>query len=298
MSLEIRSTNIDLHKHKIRRWFDEQQAIFSIESQILQWLKDAGDEKAVLGTRSSSLLINKLMYFISERLEKTNPSLVISRGWYKFGPCFEHGRQGEESMSLFAFDKHKPVNTILPEVSQECELQVPRYLKSLERDGSFPYGYINYVYSERCNYPWLQNYYLAKHNLSKLLSDMDIKDVKEKELNKAFIEFDRAVLDSKYRNKINISSQEANRVLEISSLTSYMAADKKKYGEYFNNIRHYFTENVLLTFAMKNYENTFHTSNIGFEKIIAENMENNYKNYMAEIPEKLRFYYSIAPVDA
>ncbi len=299
MSLEIRSANIDLYKHKIHNWFDEQQAIFSVESQILQWLKDNGEDKDVLGNRSSSLLINKLIYFISERLEKTNPSLVISRGWYKYGPCFEHGRKGEESMSLFAFDKHKTVSRILPEVSQECEQQVPKYLKSLEKDGSFPYGYIHYIYSERCNYPWLQEYYLGKHRLSQVLSDLEHGKTKEKDIIKAFIDFDRAIINTKYQKEINVRQIDIDKILEVTALLSCTARDpENSKTEYFRNMRTYFTENVLLAFAIKNYERTLHTGTLGFQKLIAENMENNYKNYLQDIPDKLRFYYSLMPTNA
>jgi hypothetical protein len=292
--VQIRQSKIDLYEKKILNKQDELQAILSIESQILQWLKEKEVDKRILQHRGNSLLINKLTYFISEKLEEINPRLIISRGWYKYGPCFEHGRRGEESLSLFTFGYHKKPDKILPEIDEECSIQVPKFLESIAKDGSFPYSYVHYIYSEKCNYPWLQQYYLSKHKLSHMLSETEFKRIEEKELNKAFIEFDRAILDSRYAKKIGLPKQDASKLLEVTCLLNHALRHPEEYeDEHVRHIRTYFTENILLAFAFKNYENTFHTSRMGHKKIITENMEDNYSRFVAEIPERLNFYYSM-----
>lgn len=287
----IKSEAVDLYKHKVRTHSSENVAIFEIEGQILKWLIDNSMQR-VIESGSGSILLNKLVYFISEKLEKINQNLIISRGWYKYGPCYEHGRWGEESLSLAAFGKLEPRKEVITEIAEICKDHVPRFLDSSNR-GNFPYNYIEYIYSEHCNFPWLQEYYLSKHKLSHILGALDKQRIEEKEINKAFIDFDKAIINKKYLNKVGIDDGVVEDILEITTLLSDVAINPEEKGiDYFRDIRDYFNENILITFASKNYIKTLRTSGVIYGKVIKEGRERCYKKLVSEIPQKIKFYYS------
>ena len=66
---------INLDRYQVSTRNGEEAAIYAIISQMLLWLRQ-NSHTSVLRVRSSSMLINKIVYFSSKEL-----NLNITRGW-------------------------------------------------------------------------------------------------------------------------------------------------------------------------------------------------------------------------
>jgi|GEM_PF-7069410 len=293
--MEIRLQSINLYKANTKIREREREVLFEILSQVKGWMKEKNLERDLIKERSNSILVNKLVYYIANLLESKNPKLIISRGWYKYGPCFEDGRRNEESLSLIVFEKleARKSNEIIPEIKSICEEHVPLFFQSIKTDKSkFPYDYLLYIYSKKQVYPWLKEYYTNKHKLEYLLRTNTIKG--EESINKIFMDFDKSIMDHKYLNNIGVSENIVDKILEFTALlsTSYSKKDTENY-ELFQDMKDYFTDDLLMFFSHKNYEKTFLSSNQEFKRVIVERMKEYNRKFEKKLDEKLSLYYSL-----
>lgn len=292
------TTVCDLHKINTYQYTEEQRAVFEIQRQIRKWLEVTyGDQTILDNSKYNSIIINKITYFSARAIQKTNPNLVISGGWYIYGPCYELGRHSEESISLMVFDTLNTSETVIQEINDACSEQVAKFIDSADKEG-FPYQYLQHIYANKSEYKELKDFYLSKHELTKKLFNFK-KTKKEgtaidyEEISHAITEFETAISSEKYYKKINLPEDDVYTVLEFTGLMQHLL-EKKYYGN--ENLRwellKSFQELIVLGFACKNYNHTFESKNQTWERKIKENMQKKYTSAIGAIKNKLPAYYT------
>lgn len=291
--MEIK-TKVDLYSTKTRNRQGEQFAIYEMLGQIRGWLKDNSLEFGIFNNRASSILLNKLIYYSSSKIEDVNKKFFISKGWYKYGPCFDLGRTSEESLSLELFKKLTPKANldIIPEIKETCEEHIPIFLDSI-KGNQFPNEYLKYIYEKKWEYPWLKDYYINKNELEMLIKKKR-KNYTKDEINNIFLKFDLSVTDSDYLKKVGISETVIDKIIMFNALLNdlYMKQNELN-ADLFESMKIYLTENIYMIFAYKNYKTTFKTPNQTKKKIVKGNMEYNYNLFKRELEQKIDLYYSL-----
>ena len=63
----IRQRDIDVYSLKIKNWNQELRALIEVQKQIRSWISEnfKEHENEILNTPSTSILLNKLIYYIS-----------------------------------------------------------------------------------------------------------------------------------------------------------------------------------------------------------------------------------------
>ena len=291
--MEIR-TKVDLYTTKTRTRQEEQFAIYEMLGQIRGWLKDKNLERSIFTNRASSILLNKLIYYSSIKIEDINKNFLISKGWYKYGPCFDLGRRSEESLSLELFRKLTPKANlnILPEIKDICKEHVPIFLESIRRK-KFPNDYLRYIYNKKWEYPWLKDYYITKNELE-IMIKKGRRNYNKDEINDIFLKFDSSITNRNYLNKIAISDNIIDNILMFNALLNDLYMERSELNaDLFESMERYLTENIYMLFAYKNYKVTFKTPNQTLKKIVLGNMDSNYNLFKKELEEKTDLYYSL-----
>jgi hypothetical protein len=291
----VKVPSINLYDFTTRNRESENLAIYEIQRQILRFLDDNKKRIEFFKHRDSSIPINKIIYFSAKALENINKKLIISRGWYKYGPCYEGGRHSEESLSLMVFPNLEPAKTILPEIEENCKKEISIFLKTKFRE--YPYDYLTHIYNERVDFPEIKEFYIAKHELSNALFQwLRGEQVSSEKLNKLFINFDKEIANPRYFNLLKISDKDIDVILEYTSILNYIINNSTKIDKKSEFIIHESVNNfiniVLMIFADKNYSYTFHTSNEKYKKIIIEHLNNNYKKCIDIVNDTIKLYYS------
>lgn len=203
---------INLRNYKIRNLAQEELASYNIISEALGWIKDSGYTR-VLSSKSISMLVNKIVYFSSRDL-----GLKITRGWYKYGPCYEKGRM-PESLGVDMITGLIPSQTITKEVEAVCQEHVPIFNKGLEED--YPYEYLKYIYENKNDFSTLKEFYIKKHELAYVLQNLskNYETAKESELvefDKKMFDFEQVITDEDYYNKVNIAKNQLSDYLDYT----------------------------------------------------------------------------------
>jgi hypothetical protein len=305
MGIVVKPQKIDLYTFESTNRDRERLAIFAIQSQILGWLEKNDLVNKIKYAKSNSIIINKLVYYAANELEKVNPRIIISRAWYKYGPCYEQGRQGEESLTLNMFPNLEPNSEILPEIEKLCEEEIPLFIQSVERSPFYPYEYLKHIYREKADFPELQNFYINKHELAWISHSIASGRVGSEELSsylsrldEQMMSFERAILDKKYYKKVEIPENALDIFLDYTALMGYMireAAEDTNDREKFSiakNIVKDFIDIVLMYFACKNYRYTFRTKSTRHKENVRGTFERNSTKYLEEIQKKLANYYT------
>lgn len=79
--MDIRQKHVDVYSFKIKNHSDEFHALIELQKQIRGWISKnfKQHESEILKTKSSSILLNKLVYYISKKIELSNPKFLITR---------------------------------------------------------------------------------------------------------------------------------------------------------------------------------------------------------------------------
>ncbi len=295
-TIQIGQEPINLYEFRVKNRDLERQAIIEIHSQILKWLQDEKLDTQIKSIRCNSILLNKLTYYIANDIEKKNRHMVISRGWYKYGPCFESGRRGEESLALTMFDHLLPSKKVIQEIEDTCKKEVPLFLKNIDRSQDYPFEYLMHIYTDRVDYPKIKNFYLAKHILTGSIREYRKESTKSNidELNKASMDFDKEILAASYRSTVNIHPTDIDLILEFSALMNQILNDAYENPDEIplaNKIANDFINIVLMTFANKNYLYTFKTSNLQHRAILKNITESAYYGYIKRTESLIGEYY-------
>lgn len=298
ITLKVRkpTTLCDLYKINTYQYSEEQRAVFEIQRQIRKWLEETyGDQTILDNSKYNSIIINKITYFSAKAIQKNNPDLVISGGWYIYGPCYELGRRSEESISLMVFDKLNTSETVIKEIENTCSEQVAKFLDSTSKE-DFPYTYLQHIYANKSEYKELKDFYVSKHELSKKLFDFE-KIKKEGTaidydgIYQAINEFEAAISSESYYKKINLPEDDVYTMLEFTGLMQHFLEKNGKENPHWELFKS-FQELILLGFACKNYNHTFESKNQTWERKIKKDMQKKYTTAIEAIKNKLPAYYA------
>jgi hypothetical protein len=269
---------------------DQEDALtLNLLAQIRTWLS----EKKYPVNEVNTLLINKLLYFIIKELQQKNPHIKVSGGWFRYGPCLEEyrkrGEEGTQDLTLVQPTRYKQ---ILEAVKIVCEEQVPLFFKCLKEDKSkrYFYHYLKYIYTDKCEYPDLKEYYIAKNELAYAFIQFAYTKEKLPNLKKSFVDFQSAIVNKKYVNfvKISTNTQEVidNYLVIMKKLVQLSSHSKLSKSDEFwfvtRKIAQDFEKSVLGEFSYKNYIVTY--------KDINRNKESKRKKYFQEEVEKFETY--------
>jgi hypothetical protein len=287
---------VDLHSIKIRDAHEERVAIIELQKQIRGWISEKfGDhEKEIITLSSSSILLNKLVYYITNEIKKNNPNFIITSGWYKYGPCYENGRKAEGSFSLETFQCLERGEKIVDEVNSVCKEHVPMFWKSITGDhNSFPYSYLSYVYDKKVDFPFLKAFYTSKHELlDALIYNKEIlKD--EKKMARMFMNFDAAIINPNYVNQVNLNDQDVYNLTEFTSLLAYYIFNCPEKKEELEEMKNYFNDYILRLFSSKNYIKTLQCNNANYAESIKTHEEEIASRILERLPKEVSKYYSL-----
>jgi len=287
----------DLYTFSVRNSTDEQRALQQIISQTAYWLRENNLEQEVRRNKYNSILMNKLVYYSMRKLQVKNPRLKLRSGWYKYGPCCEELRHGEESLGKTMFSQWEitGIDDVLPEIEETCRKLVPVFMKSV-RKGGFPHSYLHYVYKRSSDISEdMKRYYLAKSALSEALDRYSRGDKRDASpLERYLIEFDAAVMNPKYYRQIELSESEIRMVTEYTALIPYVIESSTQstvHKQMVRDVVMYFLNGVLMIFAYRNYMKTFESYNPRNRKRVMEFMRDKSDEFIKNLEIHLDSYY-------
>ena len=291
---------VDLYSIEMKGAHDERVAIIEIQKQIRHWIsKNFGDhESDIITITSSSILLNKLMYYISNEIKKKNSNFIITGGWYKYGPCYENGRNGEGSYSLETFqclEKDRKIPDIIDEVNTVCKEHVPKFWESVNKEhNKFPWDYLSYVYHEKVDFPFLKSFYTSKHELlNALMHEKEIlKDGKK--MTRIFMDFDAAIINPKYVNQVDLKEQDVYYLTEFTTLLADCVLNNPG-GKIpvLADMSNYFNEYIIRLFSSKNYIKTLQCNNTNYTTSIKTHEEDIANRILEGVPKEISKYYSL-----
>jgi len=273
-------TEEQIKKLKVTNSTVEYILVNNLLGQIRTWLSNNRYDIKIVNT----LLLNKLLYFIIKGLNENNPHIKFSGGWYRYGPCLEEYRiRGEDGTTDLTIIEPSPNRQILAEVKTICEEEIPLFFEYAEKDKykKYFYHYLEYVYSNKCEYEELKEYYISKNNLAYSLLRFAFNKEKNPNLKKYFLNFQRAVVNKKYTNfvKIKGSTNEImfNYLTEIKKLMQLESDGRLKNPEefwfVFRKVALDFERTVLGEYSYKNYIATYKDINPKKESVKKKGFE-------------------------
>lgn len=285
MASLITTKKVDLHSAKIKNQEDEGAATRELVSQVLGWLSSNGKPFS----RVNTLIMNKLVYFSMKEIQKTNPSLVITNGWYKYGPCYEELREKEAPDAMEEYGAYEPRASCLDEVGLICKREFPLFESSSKADGStsikerYYYTYLSHVYSECVpeGLEWIQPFFESKHKLENLMYRLAFepgeeynKSEMQREFSDCLFQFESAICDSEYSQHVKLGELQGT-TLRFSSLleplfNDYLLSSRAGENPVLESVgkefARFFDEGVLACFAYKNLAGTFEAPSEQTEK--------------------------------
>ncbi len=304
MSMEIKLKEVDLHSIKVKRREDEQSATNELVCQILGWMKENG--KPI--SRVNTLIMNKLVYFSMQEIRKTNNSLLITNGWYKYGPCYEELRVREGPDRIEDYSKFNPRAGYLDEVNTVCSREFPLFEKSSCVDAStsvkeqYYYTYLKHVYLDLVppKLKWLQTYYQSKHELEYLmyclafdLSNLnDDKSSLQEQFSECLFQFESAICDTDYEEHVKLNGLQ-DITLRFSAIlepvfNDYCLSTTRQKDPVLDSIvgrvAIFFDGDILMPFA---YENLIATYESPFENVLVSKKKT-FAKTADKLTEKIR----------
>jgi hypothetical protein len=262
----------DLTVYKVRSMRQQKDAVNYLQAMINRWSIDKGT------SIPNPIVLNKIVYYSAKAIHAKNPSFIIESGWFRYGPCFEEGRMFEDEVhgvSIRPVSKDPP----RPEVAAACEEHVGKWNEWNDRDARFR-GYLQYIYSEKCDVPKLKDYYIAKHELSCFLHELECsKDSKAEgtkashgtarkdklilgDLRSAIRRFDTALVSNGLARALGLADPEKEAILEFTGiLYNYLrkVLDDKMDCRNITAFRNFLDQNVCGGISHLNYAMTFTT---------------------------------------
>lgn len=291
----ITQVPVNLYDYQIKNETDEKIVERTFLGQILYLLKEKKYEKEDINT----IFLNKVIYFSAREIEKTNSKLGLSKGWYKYGPCYEAGRLSEQGLTKYYFKNLKPIDCTIPEIEKTFGEEIGPYIGTIKHDERFFYHYLDHIYRDRQEYKELNAFYLTKNDLSynafKLAYNGDISAEK---FRRNLIDFEKAIIDKKYLNFIGMKDKHMDLILKATSLIGEPII---KYSEIkdkldfdpildnqIKNMALVFDTIIQMPFAYKNYYKTFETNNSIFRGTKRDELERNFGKSMELVENKIR----------
>ena len=75
INFQILVDRLDVHTYQIRTPDDQRKALYTLYAHINSWLES--NQKAP----TDSILMNKLIYYITKEIKRVNPKFTINSGW-------------------------------------------------------------------------------------------------------------------------------------------------------------------------------------------------------------------------
>jgi len=234
----------------------------NLMGQIRTWMSRNG--YGVKGV--NTLLVNKLLYFITKRLNAKYPNIDISGGWYRYGPCLEEYRKrGEEGITDLTLTSPSTYKNVLDDVNVVCEEEVPLFFRFREKDKykKYFYHYLKHVYENKCEYPQLKGYYVSKNDLTYNFLQFAFNKDLNPNLKKYFFNFQKAIMSKEYVKFVTINEKTQETIfnyLTVMKKLMFLDTPLKKSEQFcfvLRKVASDFERDVLGEFSYKNYIKTY-----------------------------------------
>jgi len=264
----------DLTTLKIRNVEDLAHAQTQIKAQINKWL--GSDDTSIHNL--SSILLNKLVYYISKEVNKINKDFIIDSGWYIYGPCYEEGRQYELYERPMTF---QPVaDDISNEVKIVCDDLIPKF-NSWNRKGKALTEFLRYIYTDKnkCDQPKFKDFYIAKHEMLCILYDFynwghqDLTIVNDSDICKKQRAYEKIFYEDKYKKLVHLTSEEMEEIRTfLGMMNRYLnfVVEEQNSSPLITTIFDIHKKSVLTGLCHLNYAETFQS----FSKTHTNNKKN------------------------
>jgi len=293
MTTIVNQGELDLYNLKIGNETDEGKVERVMLSQVKRLLLDKGYNCDKINT----IFLNKVIYFSANKIfNNKNPGLLLSGGWYKYGPCYEKGRVGEGTR-LF-LEPLQPSKRVLEEVEIVFNEEFPLFIKSAENDDQFYHSYLDHIYKQKQEHDELKDFYLTKNEVCFNAYNLAFnkEGVSSEQFRKNLLDFEKAALDKDYLGFTRLNEDKVDRILKLISLVGETLI---KYTEQKDSLNDDFLEFqiksmafnfdkfIQMPFADKNYIATFKTNNAHFKLIKKDEMEKQFAKHNDYIETKL-----------
>ena len=289
----VKQESVDLYKFKIRNETDEGIVERVIQSQIKTLLLNKGfDHKAV-----NTIFFNKVIYFSAKQIhDKKNTDLLLSGGWYKYGPCYEKGRVGEGTRMFL--DPLKPSKNITEEVESVFEEEFPIFMESMENQDQFFHSYLDHVYTTRQEHDEIKEFYINKNDLCFNAYNLAYgkNEVSTKQFRRNLINFEKSILKRDYCDFAKLEESDfanSQRLISLigEALIKYVENKEELQDEFLESniksVAFMFDRFIQMPFADKNYIATFVTSSEKFRQLKETEMLNQYSKHTKFVDSKL-----------
>lgn len=277
-------TEESIKKLKINDKDSEYFFVCNIQGQIRTWLsKNRYNIKEV-----NTLLLNKLLYYITKELNQTYDGIRVSGGWFRYGPCLEEYRvRGEEGTQDLTLIDISDDPYMLPQVKEVCEIEIPLFFKYFKQDldNKYFYHYLKHIYTDRYEYDELKDYYMGKNELAYSYLQFAFKQDLDDNLKKSFLNFERAILNKTYTNFVHIHNTTIELVFDYLTVMKKLveiAPEKKSDSSFWfvaKKIAADFEKKVLGEFSYNNYLVTYRDINKKKEDISKKNFTSEIGRY-------------------
>jgi hypothetical protein len=210
-----------------------------------------------------------------KEIRKINDSLLITNGWYKYGPCYEELRDKEAPDNFLDYSMFTPRMNYLDEIDTICSTEFIKFEETTRSDGSvseeemYYYTYLKHVYSEKIpkELNWLQPFYQSKHELENIMYVLTIdqdrssdKAELQQKFSDSLFRFESAICDTDYANRVNLGRIQ-DVTLRFSALlepifNDCLLSDTSHYNPkihaFASEVARFFDNTLLMPFAYKN----------------------------------------------
>ncbi len=268
--------------------------VMNIFNQIRAWMA----KKELPINFVNSLLLNKLTYFTVKELRNINPKILVSGGWYKYGPCLEtlraNGERGTTDLKIITPIK---IKKIWPEVEKVCTEETNIFYadEKEQTNVKYFYKYLKHVYTDKSEYEDLKDYYITKNELAYLFLKFAFDQKLDPNLKLAFVRFERALMNKDYLKFVNLTESQVTIVFDYLSIMKKLLeihnnSTLKKNETYWQIVRKIasdFEQDVLGEFAYLNYMATYKDIDKKREKTNKEYFKSQIKDWKEAFESKI-----------
>jgi len=279
----------DLTKFVIKNKNTLDEAVTQIRAQINKWLEDHNEKTYSV----NSILMNKLVYFISQEVNKTNNKFILDRGWYIYGPCYEEGRWLEVNNTPITFKLIATETT--QEVDKVCSELFPKF-RDFERRGKVLEEFLRYIYKNKCDKKDFQEFYITKHDLWCLIYDIkesnfNYSEKKPIAVRQTSRNFEKIFYDEKYARLVKLSKNEIDDIhkyLDIQIEYINFILDEQRTLPMGKDIFDVYMNTILNGLSHLNYAETFESFNTKFKREIEKTHTKKGHLYLSGLKEANR----------
>ena len=196
--------------------------------------------------------------------------VIIDRGWYIYGPCFEQGRWLEVNNTPITF--RLKADEFTPEVDKICSELFPKF-REFERKGKVLEEFLRHIYNKKCDKSEFQDFYITKHEMWCLTynfkeSLIDFMETDPLDVRQIARNYEKIFYDGKYEQLVHLNKKEIENItkfLDIQIESLNFVLEEQRQLPIIKDIFNVYVSTVLTGLSHLNYAETFESFNSKFK---------------------------------